>query len=182
MPVITTIGDMDDTNSLPNDITECHGLLVAAYKQSVQLEQQAADAERRLAESEQQVAELGRVLDETSSSYQQLQQEHAATLDELAWYKRWAFGRRRERFAENEGQGHLFDLDLGSDLAVTSDPQQPTNSDDDVEVQGHRRRRTKREIDWYKLPHIRHDHALPADEEACSGWGRPMDRPAADVQ
>lgn len=67
--------------------------------------------EQLVVQSEQQVAELGRVLDETAASYQQLRQEHAATLDELAWYKRWTFGRKRERFAESEGQGHLFDLD-----------------------------------------------------------------------
>jgi len=79
---------MDDATSLPTDLTECHQLLVAAYKQSVQLEQQATAAEQRAAVSEQQVAELGRVLDETAASYQELQQEHAAALDELAWYKR----------------------------------------------------------------------------------------------
>ena len=61
-----------------NDLTQCHQLLLAAHKQFVELEQHAA-------ESEQQVVELGRVLDETSASYQEFQQAHAATLDELAW-------------------------------------------------------------------------------------------------
>ena len=97
---------MDDTNFLPQDLTECHTLLLAAFKQSVQLEQQVADAkgqaerqsaksaqqvaelERVLdetsAKSAQQVAELERVLDETSATYQVLQQTHAATLEELA--------------------------------------------------------------------------------------------------
>ena len=98
---------MDDAGSLPTDLSECHRLLVAAYKQSVQLERRAGNAEQRVAESEQRVAELDRVLDATTASYQQLQQEHAATLDDLAWYKRWAFGRRRERFAEGEGQGQV---------------------------------------------------------------------------
>ena len=102
---------MDDTPSLPNDLAHCHRLLLAAFQQSLQLERQAAEAQQRVAASEQQVAELTRVLDETAASYQELQQEHAATLDELAWYKRWAFGRRRERFVEDEGQGHLFELD-----------------------------------------------------------------------
>ncbi len=116
---------MDDTNSLPNDLTQCHQLLFAAHKQSVELERQAAEAtqqaaqakrhstqaERRVAESEQQVAELSRVLDETAASYQELQQQHTATLEELAWYKRWTFGRRRERFTEGDGQRHLFELD-----------------------------------------------------------------------
>ena len=58
------MGDMDD-NSLPNDLAECHALLMAAFKQSVELEQQVADAQReagqakqRATESEQKAAEL----------------------------------------------------------------------------------------------------------------------------
>ena len=111
--VVTIVGDMDDTDFLPNDLAECQRLLLAAFKQATQLE-------RRVVESEQQVAELNRVLGETAASYQELQQEHAATLDELAWYKRWAYGRRRERLSEDQGQGHLFDLD--SDLPANTDP------------------------------------------------------------
>jgi hypothetical protein len=90
---------MNDSDFLPNDLGQCQRLLLAAFKQSTQLEQQ--------------VAELNRVLGETAASYEVLQQEHAATLDELAWYKRWAYGRRRERLPEGTGQGHLFDLDAG---------------------------------------------------------------------
>ena len=63
----------------------------------MQLEQQAARADRRAAESEQRAVELNRVLDETAASFEELKQEHATALDELAWYKRWAFGRRRTR-------------------------------------------------------------------------------------
>jgi hypothetical protein len=73
------MGDMDGSNSLPDDVTQCHRLLLAAYQQSVQLEQQAAGLG-------QQVAELDRVLDETAASFEALKQEHAATLEELAWY------------------------------------------------------------------------------------------------
>ena len=79
---------------------------------SAPAKQHAKRAKKRVAESEQQVAELNRVLDDTATSYQQLQEEHAATLEELAWYRRWTFGRRRERLVEGEGQGHLFELDL----------------------------------------------------------------------
>ena len=156
---------MDGTDFLPNDLAQCQRLLLAAFQQATHLEQR--------------VAELNRVLDETATSYQALQQEHAATLDELAWYKRWAYGRRRERFHEGEGQGHLFDLD--SDLLASSDPPEVASSDDAIDVQGHRRRRKKREIDWDKLPQIRHQHDLSKEEKNCSCCGRPMDRIGEDV-
>jgi transposase len=163
---------MDGTDFLPNDLRECQRLLLAAFQQATQLE-------RRVAESEQQVTELNRVLSETSASYELLQQEHTATLDELAWYKRWAYGRRRERFHEGEGQGHLFDLD--SDLLASTDPPESASCDNEVDVQGHRRRRKKREIEWDKLPQIRHEHDLPEEEKTCSSCGRRMDRIGEDV-
>lgn len=177
---------MDESHFMPEDLHECHQLLLAAHQQAMQLEQQVAEAQQqaeeaqqRAAASEQQVGELNRVLDETAASHQKLQEEHAATLDELDWYKRWAFGRRRERFIEDEGQGHLFDLDL--DASSITDIQKSLNSDDEVEVRGHRRRRTKREIDWDKLPQVRHDHDLAVEEKTCACCGRQMDCIGEDV-
>ena len=167
---------MDDTNSLPNDVTECHRLLFAAYKQSVQLEQQATDAERRVAESEQQVAELGRVLDETAATFEALKQEHAATLDELAWYRRWAFGRRRERFTDGEGQGHLFDLNL----PVDDESEDTATVPEEVEIQGYRRRK-RRQIDWDALHQVRHEYDLDDEEKTCSCCGRPKDCIGEDI-
>ena len=163
---------MNGANFLPNDLRECQHLLLAAFKQATQLE-------RRVVESEQQAAELNRVLGETAASYQELQQEHTATLDELAWYKRWAYGRRRERFSEDKGQGHLFDL--APDLPASSDPAELTSVDDAIDVQGHRRHRKKREIDWEKLPQIRHEHDLPEEEKICLCCGRRMDCIGEDV-
>ena len=107
---------MDDANILPNDLGECQRLLLAAFKEAVQLERRAADAQQRASDAErkvkaterravaaeqrvvttgQQVSELNRVLDATATSFEELQQEHAATLEELAWYKRWVHGRKR---------------------------------------------------------------------------------------
>jgi transposase len=190
--VAKTVDVMDAADSLPNDLTQCHQLLVAAYRQSLELEQEAAEArqqaaaaeqlaagaERRARDSEQQTAELNRVLDETAASYQELQQQHAATLDELAWYKRWAFGRRRERFVEGEGQTHLFDLDV----ETKGDWQETPDSDQEaeVEVSGHRRRK-KRQIDWDKLPQVQHEHDLEEEEKICSCCGEPMTRIGEDV-
>jgi transposase len=159
------LGDMDEADFLPNDLAECQRLLLAAFQQATHLEQR--------------VAELNRVLDETATSYQALQQEHAATLDELAWYKRWAYGRRRERLQEDHGQGHLFPLD--ADSSAPTDSPQAEGPDDTVEVRGHCRQRKRREIDRDKLPQIRYEHDLPPEEKACSCCGRPMDRIGEDV-
>ena len=179
------MGDMDDS-SLPNDLEECQRLVLAAFKQSVELDRKVADAQRdarqaqqRAAESEQQVAELNRVLDRTAASFEELKQEHAATLDELAWYKRWAFGRRRERFTEAEGQAHLFELDL----RVSQESEDSTGAHDELgmDVKRHRRRRKKREIDWDKLRQIHHEHDLPDDEKVCSCCGCLKDCIGEDV-
>jgi transposase len=176
---------MDDSNSLPTDVTECHRLLLAAFKQAVELERHATAAEKRATQAEQrvaasqhEVAEVKRVLDETAASYQELQQEHAATLDELAWYRRWTFGRRRERYTEGEGQGHLFELDS----PLSADSQAPTTSEPQagIQVKDHRRRK-KRQIDWDKLPQIRHDHDLDEEEKICSCCGRLMDCIGKDI-
>jgi len=161
---------MDNVDFLPNDLAQCQRLLLAAF-------QQARELERGTAESEQKAVELNRVLDETAASYETLQQEHAATLDELEWYKRWAYGRRRERFVEDQGQGHLFELDL----ATNPDLPEAASPESTIDVQGHGRRRKKREIDWDKLLQIRHEHDLSAEEKICSCCGRQMDRIGEDV-
>ncbi len=169
---------MDEPNFLPDDLAACQRLLLAAFQQSVELEQQVADAKRQAAEATQQATELGRVLDETAASYQALQQAHAATLDELAWYRRWTFGRRRERFAEDEGQGHLFELDspLWGESPVPTTPAPEAGN----EVKAHHRRQ-KRQIDWDKLPQIRHNHDLEVADQTCSSCGRPMKCIGEDV-
>jgi transposase len=169
---------MDDANFLPNDLAACQRLLLAAFKQSVELEHQVADAKRHVAEAKQQATELSRVLDQTAASYQELQQEHATALDELAWYRRWTFGRRRERFAAGEGQGHLFELEspLAGELPASTTPDPQAG----IEVKVHRRRQ-KRQIDWDKLHQIRHDHDLDEEDKTCSCCGRPMECIGEDV-
>jgi hypothetical protein len=111
--------------------------------------QQAVAAEQRAAQAEKQVTELNRVLNETAASYGELQQQHAATLDELAWFKRWAFGRRRERVTEGHGQGHLFDLEPpanDSPVAVVHPPETETHAEPDSKVPGDRRRSKRQSI------------------------------------
>jgi transposase len=159
---------MDRKHNIPNDLAECQRLLLAAFKQTVQLEQQAAV-------SQQRVAELDRVLDATSDSFQKLREEHVTTLEELAWYKRWVHGRRRERIVEGEGQQHLFDLTLPEETEVPAPLQEPRQ-----QIDGHTRRR-RRELDLSRLPHHRHELDLSPKEKTCSCCGRAKDCIGEDV-
>ncbi|HEV3302499.1 MAG TPA: IS66 family transposase [Planctomycetaceae bacterium] len=163
---------MDRADSLPTDLAECHRLLLAAYKQAMQLE-------RRATESAQRVAELDRVLDATSASYEELQHEHASTLEELGWYKRWVHGRHRERIIEAKSQQHLFDLTPPGAAEV---PAPLDSREARQEVAGHSRRRScQRELDLSSLPHHRHEQDLPDAEKICSCCRRAKDRIGEEV-
>ena len=69
----------------------------------------------------------------------------------------------------------------GYGFAGPTDPPPPGGPDETVEVRGHCRQRKRREIDWDKLPQIRHEHDLSPEEKTCSCCGRPMDRIGEDV-
>jgi transposase len=182
---------MNDADFLPNDLGQCQRLLLAAFREAIEHERRLADAkrkatdaerkaeaaERRASESQQQVTELGRVLDETAASFAQLSEEHAAALEELAWYKRWVHGRRSERLVDGEGQGHLFDLTPQAAEAV--DDLQPLEPLRPITAPRHRRRR--RELDLSRLPHHRHESELSAAEKVCDCCGRQKDRIGEDV-
>ena len=140
---------MDDAHALPNDLAECHQLLLAAFKQA---------------------SELECVLDQTAASYEELQETHQATIDELNRLKRWAYGRRSERIVEGKGQQHLFDLHP----AATGEPDASIPERPRQQVTAHSRRR-RRELDLDKLPHYRHELDVSPGEKICSGCGRTKD-------
>jgi len=160
---------MDDTPALPNDPEECYQLLLAAYQQAQTLQQQVAASQR-------EVETLHRVLDQTADSHAKLQQKHAAKLEELAWYKRWVHGKRRERLVEAEGQQHLFELTPGDD----SQDAAPDSAKPRQQVAGHTRRR-RRELDLSRLPHHRHESDLSPQEKVCTCCGRSKDRIGEDI-
>jgi len=175
---------MENADFLPTDLAECQQLLLAAWQQSVQLEKRVATSEAQMtaseqktAATEQQIAELNRVLDATSDSHQELRQQHAATLEELAWYKRWVHGRRSERIGDAEGQQHLFDLTLAGDADVPI----PEESPEPISQETRRKRRRRRELDLSRLPHIRHESDLPEEEKTCLCCSRAKDRIGEDI-
>src|SRR4249919_391307 len=103
---------MDDANFLPSDLEECHRLLLAAFGEAKKLERRAEDSERV-------ATEIGRILEETATSYEELKQSHQAALNEINRLKQWIYGRRHERIIEGEGQQHLFDLESPSNSDVS---------------------------------------------------------------
>jgi transposase len=139
---------MDDDNALPNDLSECQQLLLAALRRA---------------------EELSRILDETAVSYDQLQATHQAALEELSALKRWIYGRRTEKIVEGDGQQHLFDLEPSSTTATPLEPRQELSR---PVATGRRRRR---ELDLDKLPHFRHEQDLSLADKQCSGCGRAKD-------
>ena len=144
---------MNDDNALPSDLAECHQLLLATF---------------------QQAAELERVLDETAASYEELQATHRAALEELSVLKQWIYGRRTEKLVEGEGQRHLFNLES---LNTTAQPVEPTPEPSRCRAAGRRRRR---ELDFSRLPHYRHEHELSEADKQCACCGRPKDRIGQD--
>jgi transposase len=101
---------MSVTLQLPDDPTECRRLLEDLLSRNDALRQQAETAGQRADDAQRRADELERVLDQTAAQYDQLKQEHAELEETLALLRRYLFGRRRERFLEDPGQGHLFDI------------------------------------------------------------------------
>src|ERR1700737_4790167 len=102
---------------LPDDPEQCQRLLHDLLRRNDELRQQAEDAQRQAEDAQWQaedarrrVDELQRVLDATAADYSQLQEKHAELAETLALFRRYVFGPRRERFHDDPGQGHLFDL------------------------------------------------------------------------
>lgn len=179
-----------DTLPLPNDIA---GLRALIARQHVALrEQQCAFAAQQRAFDEQRLAfeaqqhtvseqqrqlterdrlldEKQRVLDETSAAYARLQQERDHFQEQLALLRRWAYGRRRERFDEAEGQRHLF-----GELEGTT-PKTPAGPETTVGPATASTPRTRRRDSGTRglggLPQKRIEHDVPDTEKVC-GCGR----------
>jgi transposase len=105
-----------------------------------------------------------------------LKQEHAELEETLALLRRYLFGRRRERFLDDPGQGHLFDI---PEFLVGPEPAAPTPADDGAQPRP-KAARPPRRTRLDHLEHIRVDHDLSEPEKTCSCCGRPMRRIGED--
>jgi transposase len=150
---------MDMASHLPDDPAECRRFLEDLLRSRDALRRQAEDEHRR-------VDELERILAATAEDYDRLKEEHAELLETLALLRRYLFGPRRERCADDPDQGHLFDLPA----EPGPQPLAPT-PDDDTASPRPRPARTPRRGRFEHLPHIRIEHDLTLAEKTCSCCG-----------
>jgi transposase len=191
---------MSVTPGLPHDPGQGQQLLDDLLRRNDELRQQAQDAQRRIEELERlleqdhlhqqaeadrqqaedaqrRIDELERVLEQTAADYQQLQQQHDELAETLALLRRYLFGQRRERFTDDPGQGHLFDI---PEILTEPEPAAPPPADD-AAAQPPKATRPPRRTRLDHLPHIRIEHDLPESEKTCSCCGGPKQRIGEDI-
>jgi transposase len=157
------------TPSLPDDPGECQRLLEDLLRRNDELRQQAQTAQQQAEDAKRRLDELERVLDQTAADYDQLKEKHAELAETLALLRRYMFGPRRERFIDDPGQGHLFDIP-----EILDEPEPvPPPSADQATAQRSTAARSPRRTRLDHLPHIRIPHDVPEDEKTCSGCGGP---------
>ena len=132
--------------------------------------QERADiTQKQIEDAKRRIGELERVLDRTAAEYGQLQEKHAELAETLALLRRYVFGQRRERFTDDPGQRHLFDIPT---IADEPEPPAPTVPDEAV-PQRSTASRSPRRTRLDHLPHIRIPHDVPHSEKTCSCCGGP---------
>ncbi len=160
---------MEITPSLPDDPGECQRLLEDLLRRNDELRQQAQTAQQQAEDAKLRLDELESVLDQTAADYDQLKEKHAELAETLALFRRYMFGPRRERFIDDPGQGHLFDIP-----EILDEPEPvPSPSADEATARRSTAARSPRRTRLDHLPHIRIPHDVPEDEKTCSGCGGP---------
>jgi transposase len=166
---------MSVTPHLPDDPEQCQRMLHDLLRRNDELRQQAEDAQRQTEDAQRQaedarrrIDELERVLEETAADYSQLQEKHAELAETLALLRRYIFGPRRERFHDDPGQGHLFELhEAALDLEVAT----PAEPDTAAPAGEPKTARPRRRTSFDHLPHIRVEHDVDEAEKTCSCCG-----------
>ena len=165
--------------TLPDDPEQCQRLLHDLLRRNDELRQQAQDAQQQAQDAQHRVDELQRVLDATAADYSQLQEKHAELAETLELLRRYVFGPRRERFHDDPGQGHLFDL---HDAALEIEAAVPlTEPDAEAPAERPRTARPQRRTSLDHLPHNRIEHDVPEAEKTCSCCGGAKQRIGEDL-
>ena len=166
---------MDTASQLPDDPAECRRLLADLLRSHDALRRRAEDERRKAEDIRRRADELERILAATAEDYDRLKEEHAELLETLALLRRYLFGPRRERCADDPDQGYLFDLPA----EPGPQPFAPTPGDATAAPRT-RPARTPRRARFEHLPHIRIEHDLTDAEKTCSCCGAPKVRIGED--
>jgi transposase len=162
---------------LPDDPGEFQRLFDDLLRRNEELRQQAQTAQQQAEDAERRLGELERVLDQTAADYDLLKEKHAELAETLALLRRYIFGQRRERFIDDPGQGHLFDIP-----EILNEPEPAASaSPDDAAAQRSTAARSPRRTRLDHLPHIRIPHDVPESEKTCSCCGGPKTCIGEDV-
>ena len=169
---------MSVTPHLPDDPKPGQWLVDDLLRRNDELRQQAEDAQRQAKDAQHRIDELQRVLDATAADYHQLQEKHAELAETLALLRRYLFGPRHERFHDDPGQGHLFDLhDTVLPIQAAATPEPDTAPPGDRPQAARPNRRTSLD----HLPHNRIEHDLPEAEKICPCCGGAKHRIGEDL-
>jgi transposase len=154
--------------SWPTDPRECHGLLDRFLEQAKDLDQQLGD--------------LRAALDQAAHLHDQAVEAHNQTVEELRHQiellRRYLFGPRRERVADDPGQGHLFELEDTERLTPLTEPLPAEPPAPDSAIPGRSRR--SRKPDYDRLLAVRIEHDVPEAEKICTHCGDPKARIGED--
>jgi transposase len=163
---------------VPDDPEQCQRLLDDLLRRNDELRRQAADAQRQTEVAQRRIDELQRVLDQTAADYSQLQEQHAELAEALALLRRYVFGPRRERYVDDPGQGHLFDL---HDSLIEPEAITPTQGDATPPESLSKASRRQRRMSFDHLTHHRIEHDLSEEEKTCSCCGGQKQRIGEDL-
>src|ERR1700678_3322756 len=167
----------DDPGEFQRLFDELRQQAQTAQQQAQTAQQQAQTAQQQAEDAERRLGELERVLDQTAADYDQLKEKHAELAETLALLRRYIFGQRRERFIDDPGQGHLFDIP-----EILDEPEPAASpSPDDAAAQRSTAARSPRRTRLDHLPHIRIPHDVPESEKTCSCCGGPKTCIGEDV-
>jgi transposase len=169
---------MSATLHLPDDPVECRRLLDDLLRSRDALRQQAEAERQRADAAARRIDELERILEETATDYDRLKEEHAELAETLALLRRYLFGPRRERRADDPDQGHLFDVPEFAPEPGPG-PTSPTPLDDAAPPRS-RPACSPRRARLDHLPQIRIEHDLTEQEKTCPCCGGPKQRIGED--
>lgn len=160
---------MSFTLRLPDDPSDHQQFLDDLLRSNDELRQQAEAAQQQAQDARRRLEELERVLDRTAADYDQLKEEHDKLTETLALFRRYIFGKRRERFVDAPGQGHFFDIpEILEEPGSVVPP-----AEEEPSAKSPRPARSPRRTRVDHLPHTRIEHDLPESEKNCTCCGGP---------